>query len=248
MKNRTPIVVILVLILSFTVWKAVDNHKAIQTEKELQRAQEATPISKVLGNNHPTPQGPSPENQISHKKSNTETKSSNSKPSKFQKILVNPDEPLEEGYEWTDEYYDPDRLDEPGYREKVMKHLHAKHYYESPQRRMPAFKQSRALLDQWEIEPSMENIVFLHDAAAEWHRNLYYAEMDTGPAAGPKAKERAIFMTEFKKESIRGRFKDLFGIEDKDFMEAFVEIKPDRPILGPKLKIKPGQRLMKRTR
>ena len=103
-------------------------------------------------------------------------------------------------------------------------------------------------LEQWDVEPNLENTVILHDAAVEWHRNLYYAERESGPAAGPKAKERATFMAQFKKESIRGRFKDLFGIKDEAFMEAFVNIKPDRPILGPKLKIEPGQRLLKRTR
>ncbi|MBT5927483.1 MAG: hypothetical protein HOH33_12775, partial [Verrucomicrobia bacterium] len=145
---------------------------------------------------------------------------------KVKQIQAKPDEPLEEGFEWTDEYYDPDRIGEPGYREKVMKHLHAKHYYESPQRQMPPFKESRALLKQWKVEPSMENIVLVHDTAVEWHRNLYYAERESGPAAGPETRERVDFMTEFKKKSIRGRFDDIFGIKDNAFMEALVEIKP----------------------
>lgn len=227
------------------VWKIVNNHQEIKSAKE-QQNQNLT-ISFTGPNDTHTIKSNTVniENQLKQHQSNLANKVTSTTQTKAKRVVANPNQPLEEGFEWTDEYYDPDKLDEPGYREKVMEHLRAKHYYESPQRQMPSFQESRSLLKQWKIDPNMENIVLVHDTAVEWHRNLYYAERESGPAAGPEAKERVAFMTDFKKKSIRGRFEDLFGIKEEAFMESFVKIKPDRPILGPKLKVDTGQRLMK---
>lgn len=230
------------IVLLAMVWKVMNNHDELKILKERQNRQMITSTSEISTRETPAVQ---PEIQIKQDPSNLVTNPEPANDEKTNKIVANPDETLEEGFEWTDVYYDPNRLEEPGYRDKVMEHLRAKHYYESPQRQMPPFQQSRDLLNKWNVESNLENTVLLHDAAIEWHRNLYYAERDSGPAAGPEAKERVEFMTEFKKKSIKGRFKDIFGIEDEAFMKEFVKIKPDRPILGPKLKIDPGQRLMR---
>ena len=95
--------------------------------------------------------------QIAHQQS-LEIKNSTKPPiSKVKRVLAIPGEPLEVGFEWTDAYYDPDQLEEPGYREKVMEHLHAKHYYETPQRQMPPFQQSLDLLARLSLFGSKTN-------------------------------------------------------------------------------------------
>ncbi len=245
MSNKTPVIVALLFILSIMGWKLVNNYQEIKLVKEKQNYKSSIQPLDHDEKLSTESESVNTQNQVKKDHSNLERNPNPSSLEKAKGVVANPIEPLEDGFEWTDEYYDPDQLEEPGYREKVMEHLRAKHYYKSPQRQMPAFRQSQTLLDQWNVDSNLENTVLLHDTAVEWHRNLYYAERESGPAAGPDARERVAFMTEFKKKSIRDRFKDLFGIDDKEFMDAFTKIKPDRPILGPKLVIEPGERLMR---
>ena len=151
---------------------------------------------------------------------------------------------VHEEFEWTDEYYDPDRIEEPGYRDMVVSAIYTKHYYESPERKQPPFRQSKELLEQWGIEPTLDNTIMVHDAAFEWHMHKQFAEEESGPAAGPDGKKVAAFKMEFQRKNIRSRLAQFLGIKDKTFFEQLIEIKPESGILTPLLIIKPGDRLM----
>jgi hypothetical protein len=168
-------------------------------------------------------------------------------PPEEEKYVANPGGPLDEGFEWTDEYYDPDRIDEPGYRDMVISAIYAKHYYESPERKLPPFQQSAALLERWNIEPTMDHTVLIHDAAHEWHMHQAFADQDSGPAAGPDGKKMAAFKMYFHRENITSRLNHFLGIKDKAFFEELIEIKPESGILKPLLIINPGDRLMRQT-
>ena len=165
-------------------------------------------------------------------------------PPEKEKYVADPDGPLDEGFEWTDEYYDPDRIEEPGYRDMVVSAIYTKHYYESPERKQPPFRQSKELLEQWGIEPTLDNTIMVHDAAFEWHMHKQFAEEESGPAAGPDGKEMAAFKMKFQRKNIRSRLAQFLGIKDKTFFEQLIEIKPESGILTPLLIIKPGDRLM----
>lgn len=164
-----------------------------------------------------------------------------------EKYLADPDGVLDEGFEWTDEYYDPSRVEESGYRDMVVSAIYTKHYYESPERKKPPFQQSKVLLEQWGIEPTLDNTIMVHDAAHEWHMYKKFAEQDSGPAAGPDGKKMAEFKLNFTRKNITSRLAEFLKIKDKAFFEELIEIKPEKGILTPLLIIKPGDRLMRQT-
>lgn len=166
-------------------------------------------------------------------------------PPQAKKYIADPNQRLDPGFEWTDLHYDPEKIEKPGYREQVVDHIYAKHYYEAPARQLPLFQDAKNLLEKWGVESSIEHTVMVHDAAHEWHIHRGFAEMDSGPAAGPEGKKNAEFRLEFQRKNIIKRFEDLLGINDKAFFAEVVEIRPESGIGSPLLKITPGDRLMK---
>lgn len=166
-------------------------------------------------------------------------------PPQAKKYIADPNQSLDPGFEWTNLHYDPEKIEEPGYRETVIDHIYAKHYYEALERQLPPFQEAKSLLEKWGIESSIEHTIMVHDAAHEWHVHKGFAEKDSGPAAGPDGKELAEFRLEFQRKNIARRFEDLLGMKDSAFLEEVTEIQPESGIGNPLLKINPGDRLMK---
>lgn len=118
MSNKTPVILALLLIFSIMIYKVVNNYQEIKLAKEKQNYK-ASILPLEHGEAHSTEtDSVNTQDPVSQDHSILPRNTTSPSQTKAKGAAAAPNQQLEEGFEWTDEYYNPDKLSEPGYERR----------------------------------------------------------------------------------------------------------------------------------